>query len=206
MFCSATRASTTANFYHGLASGVRDDRPSLDNLPAHPAENGRARRLEARQPRPQWWSTHRPPRPQVPTIGGYVSRKDPEICGPFSGEVRDRGPRFRLENRLESTGRRSDALGDAGLAVIRRRRPTGCARSNAQRSPRASVPRSTPSRATPINRVQDLPTAGLDKGRAELLDRDPRVGNAPLAGDTVGQELVSDVPSDLGPCHSSAHD
>ena len=133
------------------------------------------------QPRPQWWSTHRPP--QTPGPDNRRLRK-PE--GPrnmralFRRSSRYRGPRFRLENRLESTGQRSDAVG--------RRRAGGYSAAspdwvrevkNAQRSTRASVPRSTPSRATPINRVQELPTAGLDKGRVELLDRDPRVGTPP---------------------------
>ena len=41
------------NLYHDFASGLRDDRPGLDSLPARPAEGRRARGLEARPPRPQ---------------------------------------------------------------------------------------------------------------------------------------------------------
>ena len=41
------------NLYHDFASGVRDDRPGLDSCLARPAAGRRARRLEARPPRPQ---------------------------------------------------------------------------------------------------------------------------------------------------------
>ena len=46
---AALRAAGVAdavNLYHDLASGVRDDRPGLDSLPARPAEGRRARGLE----------------------------------------------------------------------------------------------------------------------------------------------------------------
>ena len=55
--CSATPcrrpALTRSTSYHDFASGVPDDRPGLDSLPARPAEGRRARRLEARPPRPK---------------------------------------------------------------------------------------------------------------------------------------------------------
>ena len=42
-----------ANLYHDFASGRRDDRPGARQLLASTPERRRARRLEARPPRPQ---------------------------------------------------------------------------------------------------------------------------------------------------------
>ena len=56
----AAGVDDAVNLYHDLASGVRDDRPGLDSCLRALPEGRRARRLEARPPRPQpspTWST-----------------------------------------------------------------------------------------------------------------------------------------------------